>query len=117
MPLKSALLLVTALVASSAQTAWAAQNIRSVEQRGKVLLTDNCARCHAIDRTGASTHREAPPFHTLGPRYPIDALAEALGDGLATGHPDMPESVLEITDGKANLADLRAIQEPTIHKP
>jgi hypothetical protein len=30
-------------------------------------------------------------FRTLGKRYPIEALEEALGEGIISGHPDMPE--------------------------
>ena len=82
------------------------------EQRGQLLLTRNCSRCHAVGRTGASSHRQAPPFRTLGQRYPIETLAEALAEGLYTGHPDMPEFLFEIQDVRAILAYLRSIQEP-----
>ena len=75
------------------------------------MLWVNCSRCHAIDRTGTSAHREAPAFRTLGQRYPIDFLAEALAEGLVTGHPDMPEFVFEIRDVDAILSYLRSIQE------
>jgi len=34
-------------------------------RRGEALLTANCARCHAVCRSGASAHPEAPPFRTL----------------------------------------------------
>lgn len=61
--------------------------------RGKALAELNCARCHAIDRTSKSEHAGAPPFRTLSQRYPIDALEEALAEGISTGHPDMPEFV------------------------
>jgi mono/diheme cytochrome c family protein len=64
--------------------AWA-KDKRALEGRGEGLLTSNCARCHAVGRTGNSTHPEAPPFRTLGQRYPIEVLAE----GLSSSHPDM----------------------------
>jgi mono/diheme cytochrome c family protein len=80
-------------------------------QRGKALVTNHCSRCHAVERTGASSHPQAPPFRTLSRRYPIDALAEALGEGLSTGHPDMPEFVFEVADVGAILAYLQSIQE------
>jgi mono/diheme cytochrome c family protein len=72
----------------------------------------NCSRCHAVDRAGTSPHPEAPAFRTLGERYPIDSLAEALAEGLMTGHPDMPEFVFEIDEVKAILAYLHSIQNP-----
>jgi mono/diheme cytochrome c family protein len=87
------------------------QDKRSLEGRGEELLTANCSRCHAIGRSGNSTHPEAPPFRTLGQRYPIEVLAEALAEGLSSGHPDMPEFRFEIDDVDAILAYLESIQE------
>ena len=104
-------LLLGAMVMLSPSLAWT-QDRGEIERRGRTLLAANCSRCHAIDRTGNSTHREAPPFRVLGQRYPIDSLAEALAEGLVTGHPDMPEFVFEIQDVGAILAYLNSIQEP-----
>lgn len=61
--------------------------------RGKALVETNCARCHAIGLTGESPHPDAPAFRTLSRNYPIESLAEALAEGISTGHPDMPEFV------------------------
>lgn len=61
------------------------------EQRGKTFALNNCARCHAIGRVGESPLKIAPPFRTLHKRYPIETLAEALAEGIQTGHPTMPE--------------------------
>jgi cytochrome c len=66
----------------------------SPEQRGKVFARTHCGRCHAIGRTGRSPFEPAPPFRTLHLRYPIETLGEALAEGIATGHPAMPESEL-----------------------
>jgi cytochrome c len=81
-------------------------------KRGETLVTRNCARCHATMRTGESTHPEAPAFRTLGKRYPIESLEEALGEGIISGHPDMPEFVFESNDVGAIIAYLKSIQEP-----
>jgi len=80
-------------------------------KRGGRILAKNCSRCHAIGRTGASPHPQAPPFRTLSQRYPVDALSEALGEGLSTGHPDMPEFVFPPHDIGAILSYLRSIQQ------
>jgi mono/diheme cytochrome c family protein len=88
------------------------QDDTEFEQRGQQLLHDNCSRCHAIERTGTSPHRSAPAFRTLGQRYSIDSLAEALAEGLSTGHPDMPEFIFEISEVGAILAYLQSIQVP-----
>jgi cytochrome c len=87
------------------------QDKRALESRGQGLLTGNCSRCHAVGRSGNSTHPEAPLFRTLGQRYPIEVLAEALAEGLSSGHPDMPEFRFEIDDVDAILAYLESIQE------
>jgi cytochrome c len=103
--------LVLVLISAGAAPAQDKQDKRALESRGEGLLTTNCSRCHAVGRTGDSTHPEAPPFRTLGQRYPIDVLAEALAEGLSSGHPDMPEFRFEIDDVDAILAYLNSIQE------
>ena len=67
----------------------------SPAQRGKIYATTHCARCHAIGRTGTSPFAPAPPFRTLHLRYPIESLGEALAEGITTGHPAMPQFVLD----------------------
>jgi cytochrome c len=62
------------------------------EQRGKTFALTNCARCHSIDRVTQSPLKIAPPFRTLHNRYPVESLAEALAEGIQTGHPTMPDS-------------------------
>jgi cytochrome c len=61
------------------------------EQRGEAYAHNHCARCHAIDRVTKSPLEVAPPFRALHLRYPIETLAEALAEGISTGHPAMPE--------------------------
>src|SRR3954464_6088714 len=65
------------------------------EQRGKTFALNNCARCHSIDKVTQSPLKIAPPFRTLHLRYPIETLAEALAEGISTGHPTMPEFRLD----------------------
>ena len=79
--------------------------------RGESLLTANCARCHAVGRTGASPHPAAPPFRTLSRKYKIEGLSEALAEGLSTGHPDMPEFVFAPADVGAIIDYLQSIQQ------
>ena len=69
--------------------------VSPAEQRGKTFALTNCARCHSIDRVTPSPLKIAPPFRTLHERYPIETLAEALAEGIVTGHPTMPEFRLE----------------------
>jgi cytochrome c len=79
--------------------------------RGKALLERDCARCHAVGKTGASPHKQAPAFRTLGQRYPVEALQEALAEGIMSGHPDMPEFQYDPGDVGAIIAYLKSIQQ------
>lgn len=65
------------------------------EIRGRTFARVNCAKCHSIDRVTPSPLKIAPPFRTLHERYPVETLAEALAEGISTGHPTMPEFQLE----------------------
>ena len=67
----------------------------TAKQRGKAFAQANCARCHSIDRGSKSPLKLAPPLRTLHDRYPIEALEEALAEGISTGHPSMPAFELE----------------------
>jgi cytochrome c len=60
-------------------------------ERGRAIAEKNCARCHATGATGESPVTPAPPFRVLHQRYPIENLAEALAEGIVTGHSAMPE--------------------------
>jgi cytochrome c len=77
--------------AASAQ----AETRENLIERGRAILEANCARCHAIGKDDASEHPEALPFRKVVKRYPPDNLAEALAEGINSGHPDMPEFVFE----------------------
>ena len=65
------------------------------EQRGKTFAIANCARCHSVDKITPSPLKIAPPFRNLHLRYPVEDLAEALAEGIETGHPTMPTFRLE----------------------
>lgn len=81
-------------------------------KRGETLLTRHCANCHGVGRNDTSAHAEAPLFRELGRRYPIEALEEALGEGIMSGHPDMPEFKFSAPDVGAIVDYLKSIQQP-----
>jgi mono/diheme cytochrome c family protein len=83
----------------------------TLQRRGKALVAKYCARCHAVGRGGVSPHRGAPAFRMLARRYPIEELEEALGEGIVTGHPHMPEFRFGADDVGAIIAYLKSIQE------
>lgn len=80
------------------------------EQRGKTFALTNCARCHSVDRVTRSPLKIAPPFRTLHLRYPIETLEEALAEGIVTGHPSMPQFVLEPDQIRDFLAYLKTLE-------
>jgi mono/diheme cytochrome c family protein len=80
-------------------------------KRGEALLNKNCAMCHAVGASGDSPRAGAPAFRALGQKYPIESLEEALGEGLVSGHPDMPEFRFEPDDVGAIIVYLKSIQQ------
>jgi len=84
---------------------------KELQDHGQQIVTKNCAPCHAVERRGASPRPDAPAFRTLGRRYPVESLEEALGEGIISGHPDMPEFIFTGEDVGAIIAYLKSIQE------
>ena len=84
--------------------------LNAQERRGEALLGKLCADCHAVGRSDASARAEAPAFRTLGQRYKIENLEEALPEGLINGHSDMPEFHFSASDVGDAIAYLNAIQ-------
>jgi len=75
--------------------------------RGAMLVQQKCAGCHAVEPTGDSPLASAPPFRTMGVKYPVRDLQEAFAEGLVTTHPAMPAFELQPTE----IADLIAYLE------
>ncbi|MGY4308192.1 mono/diheme cytochrome c family protein [Bradyrhizobium sp. USDA 4369] len=69
------------------------------------------ADCHAVGRTGASPHPDAPPFRTFGDSKLYDEdFAQRLQTGLSTIHKDMPSFRFDRADAEAAVNYLKAIQ-------
>jgi mono/diheme cytochrome c family protein len=79
--------------------------------KGRALLEEFCARCHAIGTSGASPHQSAPPFRTLGRSFDLDQFPRLLERGISSGHPDMPEFRFSEEDARAVRAYLFTIQQ------
>lgn len=100
-------------IAASALAAFGSEPIAQVsprEQRGQTFARANCAMCHAIDKVSPSPLSIAPPFRELHLRYPVETLEEALGEGLVTGHPNMPEFKLEADQVGDFIAFLKSLE-------
>ena len=81
-------------------------------QRGFTFVKTNCAMCHAVGKIGDSPLAIAPPFRTLHLVYPIDDLAEALAEGIITGHPSMPMFTLDVAQVDDVIAYLKTLETP-----
>ena len=92
----------------------AAAPISSLEiERGRAYAQRHCATCHAIGLTGSSPYAPAPPFRTLHERYDVEALAEALAEGMIVGHGgarQMPQFVLSPAEIDDLLAYLKSLE-------
>jgi cytochrome c len=78
--------------------------------RGKALLTEMCASCHAVGTRGASPNPAAPAFRIISRRMELNELYERLRDGLSSGHRDMPTFRFTREDARAVRAYLRTIE-------
>jgi mono/diheme cytochrome c family protein len=87
-----------------------AQNDADSTMPGRQIAESLCAGCHAIGLEGDSPHADAPPFRTLSERYPVRLLEEALAEGIAVGHEDMPEFQLEADQVEQLIQYLESIQ-------
>ena len=93
--------LVTAIPCSAAPNVMA----------GKAFAQANCSHCHSIDKFTPSSLAIAPPFRTLHQRYPVESLEEALGEGITTGHPSMPEFRLDPGQVGDFIAFLKSLEQ------
>jgi cytochrome c len=79
--------------------------------QGKALVEEKCARCHAIGLEDKSPHEKAPPFRDVVEIYPSENLAEALAEGIVSGHPDMPVFKFDPPQIEAFLGYLNSLSE------
>ena len=82
-------------------------------ERGRAFAQRHCSTCHAIGRAGSSPYAPAPPFRTLHERYDVEALAEALAEGIVVGHGgarQMPQFVLSPAEIDDLLAYLKSLE-------
>ena len=71
-----------------------------LEARGKAILQEKCARCHAIGAVGASPLKQAPPMRTIYARFQPRELQAELTEGMVSKHRAMPQ--IEFSDEDVN---------------
>lgn len=103
------------LSACSHAGSWEEENLGASPaelESGQRMATEQCGTCHAIARDTQSPMRDAPPFTYLGRNYPISSLAEALAEGMITGHEGMPEWELAPAEIRGLLGYIQSVQSP-----
>src|SRR5690242_21407351 len=59
--------------------------------RGRAVLQQNCARCHAIDPRGDSPMSTAPPMRDVYARFAPRELQAELSEGMVSHFREMPQ--------------------------
>jgi cytochrome c len=106
--MKMAKLLIALLFATLLAGGVAAQTLQSIDA-GHAVAERFCSRCHAIERTGGSPHKDAPPLRSIVAKGNVENLEEALGEGIVVGHPDMPQFQFGPRDAGALIAYLKSL--------
>jgi len=81
-------------------------------QKGQVIATQKCGKCHATGRTDERPHAIVIPFRDLHTRYPIEMLTDARKTGIIAGHDEMPMFELVGEDMLALLSYIDALAPP-----
>ena len=74
--------------------------------RGRAVLQQNCARCHAIDPGGDSPMKAAPPMREIYARFAPRELQAELSEGMVSHFRDMPQIEFASEDVDAIMAYL-----------
>ena len=77
--------------------------------RGKVVLQQNCGRCHAVEASGESPLKQAPPMRDIYVRFDPRELQAELREGMVSKHRAMPQIDFSDEDVDAILAYLYAL--------
>jgi mono/diheme cytochrome c family protein len=77
--------------------------------RGKAILQEKCARCHAVGASGASPLKGAPPMREIYARFLPRELQAELAEGMVSRHREMPQIEFSDTDVHAIMTYLYAL--------
>jgi mono/diheme cytochrome c family protein len=100
--------LIAGLLVCFSATANAADSDQ-LRSRGKVILQQNCGRCHAIEAAGESPLKQAPPMRDIYARFVPRELQAELREGMVSKHRAMPQIDFSDEDVDAILAYLYAL--------
>jgi cytochrome c len=97
------LFLILACGLGFAGAAAAQDGLGDAADRGMRFAQARCSACHAVEASGTSPNRRAPPFTVVATRYGQRSLERKLAEIQETGHYDMPALVVH-SDEAADLA-------------
>lgn len=98
------------IFAAVALVGCASDSASSGRMSGQALAERDCGACHATGPSDRSKMPGAPMFRTLGDRYELEGLAEALAEGISVGHPSMPELAYPQDQVVSLIAYLKSLQ-------
>lgn len=73
-----------------------AADTSKLEAKGKAIVQEKCGRCHAVDATGESPLKIAPPMRDIYARFAPRELQAELREGMVSRHKEMPQ--IEFSD-------------------
>lgn len=103
----------SAPLSETAAAGWPGETIDGADpamvERGREIAQNNCASCHAIDRTSRSPLAEAPPLRDVLSLYEVDNLSYRFIEGMRVGHDSMPTFDFDIRSADALIAFLSSL--------
>jgi cytochrome c len=81
----------SALVVLGLWPALAAEGTSPAAEGKRLLEKNTCARCHAIEATGESPLKQAPPLRDVYRKRPAQELQFEFAEGMGSRHKDMPQ--------------------------
>lgn len=87
-------------------TASNAESIKQAAARGRIILQENCGRCHAVEAVGRSPLKEAPPMRDIYGQFHLRELEARIRQGIGSAHKDMPQIPFSDDDVYAILSHL-----------
>jgi len=87
----------------------AAESSKLAAARGKIILQEQCGRCHAIEAVGQSPLKEAPPLRDIYAQFDLRELQARIRQGIGSAHKDMPQIPFSDEDVYAILSYLYAL--------
>jgi len=80
---------------------------------GGAIAHRECASCHAVERTGRSPLKAAPPLRDVLAMYEdSDQLAYRFIDGMRVGHDQMPLFDFDVRSADALIAYIQTLETP-----